>query len=187
MLPLRASRFWTPSTTKYSPAGVDDEHRDATDFDEWAFSNDPTTRRRERSHGGVNGDLYPLVAHRETTGNSSCIATVTASRRDDVASLHGRIIDSVIALAPSTHAPRRLHVDVTRPRADVTTVYRKHDVRDPQKPLIARAAQRKHGLEPKLDRGISRAAGDTGRSAAAKRRCRTVTRPAFRKRASTLV
>jgi len=99
---------------------------------------------RERAHGGVNGDIYTLAAHRDD-GRVELVR-----RRDGVHvlwDLHehrgidhgyattsyrspGRAVDAVFALASSAEARRGLYVDVTRARDNVTIGYGKDEVQD---------------------------------------------------------
>ncbi len=116
----------------------------ATDFGERAFAIGDTLAGRERAHGGVNGERYSLVAHRDDG------RLELRRERDgvtDVWDLHehraidhgyattsyrsqGRTVDDVFALASSADALRRLYVDVTRAREDVTIAYGKDEERD---------------------------------------------------------
>ena len=99
---------------------------------------------RERAHGGVNGDRYTFVGHRDDG------RLRLRRERDGVAVLwdlhehraidhgyattsyrsQGRTVDAVFALASSADARRGLYVGVTRAREDVTIAYGKDDVRD---------------------------------------------------------
>ena len=115
-----------------------------TAFGERTFGIGELLVGRERAHGGVNGDLYTLVAHRADGQLDLC------RRRDGervVWDLHehhaldhgyastsyraqGRTVDAVFALASSVEARRGLYVDVTRAREQVTLAYGKDEVRD---------------------------------------------------------
>jgi len=111
----------------------------------------------ERAHGGVNGDLYTLSAHRDD-GRLELVSTRDGA--DVVWDLHehraidhgyattsyrsqGRTVDAVFALASSTEARRELYVDVTRAREDVTIAYGKGEVSDFGELLVR--AQRDNG------------------------------------------
>ncbi len=121
-----------------------DERSYATDFGERAFAIGDTLVGRERAHGGVNGERYTLVAHRddgrlELRRDRDGVAVVwdlhehraidhgyaTTSYRSQ-----GRTVDAVFALASSADARRGLYVDVTRAREDVTIAYGKDNVCD---------------------------------------------------------
>ncbi len=121
-----------------------DERSYATDFGERAFAIGDTLIGRERAHGGVNGERYTLVAHRddgrlELRRERDGVPVVwdlhehraidhgyaTTSYRSQ-----GRTVDAVFALASSADARRGLYVDVTRAREHVTIAYGKDDVRD---------------------------------------------------------
>ncbi len=121
-----------------------DERSYATDFGERAFAVGDTVVGRERAHGGVNGERYTLMAHRddgrlELRRERDGVVVVwdlhehraidhgyaTTSYRSQ-----GRTVDAVFALASSADARRGLYVDVTRAREDVTIAYGKDDVRD---------------------------------------------------------
>jgi hypothetical protein len=134
-----------------------DERSYATDFGERAFAIGDTLVGRERAHGGVNGERYTLVAHRddgrlEMRRERDGVAVVwdlhehraidhgyaTTSYRSQ-----GRTVDVVFALASSADARRGLYVDVTRAREDVTIAYGKDDVRDFGELLVR--AQRDNG------------------------------------------
>ncbi len=101
-------------------------------------------RERERAHGGVNGDLYRLSAHRDD-GRLKLVRlrdqqSVEWDLHEHRAIDHGyattsyrsqgRTVDSVFALASSAEARRGLYVDVTRAREDVTIAYGKDEVQD---------------------------------------------------------
>jgi len=129
----------------------------ATDFGERAFAIGDVLVGRERTHGGVNGDLYTLAAHRDD-GRLELVRTRDSERV--VWDLHehraidhgyattsyrsqGRTVDAVFALASSAEARRGLYVDVTRARENVTIGYGKDDVRDFGELLVR--AQRDNG------------------------------------------
>jgi len=116
----------------------------ATDFGERAFAIGEVLVGRERAHGGVNGDLYTLAAHRDD-GRLELVrgrdgARVAWDLHEHRAIDHGyattsyrsqgRTVDAVFALASSAEARRGLYVDVTRARDDVTIAYGKDDVQD---------------------------------------------------------
>ncbi len=98
----------------------------------------------ERAHGGVNGDLYTLAAHRDD-GRLELVRTRDGARVEWNLHEHraidhgyattsyrsqGRTVHAVFALASSAEARRGLYVDVTRAREDVTIAYGKDGVRD---------------------------------------------------------
>jgi len=148
----------------------------ATDFGERAFAIGEVLVGRERAHGGVNGDLYTLAAHRDD-GRLELVRTRDGVRvawdlREHRGIDHGyattsyrsqgRTVDAVFALASSAEARRGLYVDVTRAREDVTVAYGNDDVhdfgdllaraqRDNGKALV-RDVQRDVGLRRKVER-----------------------------------
>jgi ATP-dependent exoDNAse (exonuclease V) alpha subunit len=136
---------------------IGEERVYATDFGERTFGVGDLLVGRERAHGGVNGDLYTLAAHRDD-GRIELVRLrdekrVTWDLHEHRAIDHGyattsyrsqgRTVDSVFALASSVEARRGLYVDVTRAREDVTIAYGKDEVRDFGE-LLARA-QRDQG------------------------------------------
>ncbi len=116
----------------------------ATDFGERAFAIGDVLVGRERAHGGVNGDLYTLSAHRDdgwlelvrTRDDAHVVRDLHEHRSIDYGYAttsycsQGRTVDAVFALASPAEARRGLYVDVTRAREDVTIAYGKDDVRD---------------------------------------------------------
>jgi len=129
----------------------------ATDFGERSFAIGEALVGRERAHGGVNGDLYTLAAHRDD-GRFALVRTRDGARVEWDLHEHraidsgyattsyrsqGRTVDAVFALVSSAEARRGLYVDVTRARNDVTIMYGKDDVHD-FGDLLARA-QRDNG------------------------------------------
>jgi ATP-dependent exoDNAse (exonuclease V) alpha subunit len=121
-----------------------EERTYGTDFGERAFAIGDVLVGRERAHGGVNGERYTFVGHRDDG------RLELRRERDGVAVLwdlhehraidhgyattsyrsQGRTVDAVFALASSADARRGLYVDVTRAREDVTIAYGKDGVRD---------------------------------------------------------
>jgi hypothetical protein len=121
-----------------------EERTYATDFGERAFAIGDVLVGRERAHGGVNGERYTVLAHRDDG------RLELRRERDGVAVLwdlheyraidhgyattsyrsQGRTVDAVFALASSADARRGLYVDITRAREDVAIAYGKDDVRD---------------------------------------------------------
>jgi len=116
----------------------------ATDFGERTFGIGDVLVGRERAHGGVNGDLYTLAAHRDD-GRLELVRRrdgkhVVWDLHEHPAIDHGyattsyrsqeRTVDSVFALASAAEARRGLYVDVTRAREDVTIAYGKDEVQD---------------------------------------------------------
>ncbi len=116
----------------------------ATDFGERVFGVGDVLVARERAHGGVNGDLYRVAAHRED-GRLELVRR--RDGKDVLWDLHehraidygyattsyrsqGRTVDAVFALASSAEARRGLYVDVTRAREHVTIAYGKDEVQD---------------------------------------------------------
>jgi ATP-dependent exoDNAse (exonuclease V) alpha subunit len=123
---------------------IGEERVYVTDFGERTFGVGDVLVGRERAHGGVNGDLYTLVGHRED-GRLELVRLRDEKRV--VWDLHehraidhgyattsyrsqGRTVDSVFALASSVEARRGLYVDVTRARGAVTIAYGKDQVWD---------------------------------------------------------
>jgi hypothetical protein len=97
----------------------------ATDFGEQTFCIGEVLVGRERAHGGVNGDLYTLAAHRDD-GRLELVprrdgATVLWDPHEHRAIDHGyattsyrsqgRTVDAVFALTSSAEARRGLYVD----------------------------------------------------------------------------
>ena len=99
---------------------------------------------RERAHGGVNGERYTFISHRddeplELRREPDGVAVLwdlqehraidrgyaTTSYRS-----HDRTVVAVFGFASPADARRGLYVDVTRAREDVTIAYGKVDVRD---------------------------------------------------------
>jgi hypothetical protein len=136
---------------------IGEERVYATDFGERTFGIGDLLVGRERAHGGVNGDLYTLAAHRDD-GRLELVRLRDEKRV--VWDLHehraidhgyattsyrsqGRTVDSVFALASSVEARRGLYVDVTRAREDVTIAYGKDEVQDFGELLVR--AQRDQG------------------------------------------
>jgi hypothetical protein len=129
----------------------------ATDFGERVFGVGELLVGRERAHGGVNGDRYTLVAHRD----DGRLELVRQSDGEHVLwDLHehraidygyattsyrsqSRTVDAVFALASSAEARRGLYVDVTRARENVTVAYGKDEVQDFGELLVR--AQRDNG------------------------------------------
>lgn len=148
---------------------IGEERVYATDFGERTFGIGDVLVGRERAHGGVNGDLYTLAAHRDD-GRLELVRLRDEKRV--VWDLHehraidhgyattsyrsqGRTVDSVFALASSAEARRGLYVDVTRARKDVTIAYGKDEVRDFGELLVR--AQRDQGkmLVRDVERNVS--------------------------------
>ncbi len=113
-------------------------------FGERVFGVGDVVVARERAHGGVNGDLYTLVGHRED-GRLELVRR--RDGKDVLWDLHehraidygyattsyrsqGRTVDAVFALASAAEARRGLYVDVTRAREHVTIAYGKDEVQD---------------------------------------------------------
>jgi hypothetical protein len=129
----------------------------ATDFGDRVFGIGELLVGRERAHGGVNGDRYTLVAHRDD-GRLELVRQrdgehvlwdlheyrvidhgyATTSYRSQ-----SRTVDAVFTLASSAEARRGLYVDVTRAREHVTVAYGKDEVRDFGELLVR--AQRDNG------------------------------------------
>jgi ATP-dependent exoDNAse (exonuclease V) alpha subunit len=123
---------------------IGEERVYATDFGERTFGIGDVLVGRERALGGVNGDLYTLVGHRDD-GRLELVRLRDEQRV--VWDLHehraidhgyattsyrsqGRTVDSVFALASAAEARRGLYVDVTRAREDVTIAYGKDEMHD---------------------------------------------------------
>jgi len=148
----------------------------ATDFGERAFAIGEVLVGRERAHGGVNGDLYTLSAHRDD-GRLELVrmrdgAHVAWDLHEHRAIDHGyattsyrsqeRTVDAVFAFASSAEARRGFYVDATRAREDVTIAYGKDHVRDFGELLVraqrdngkvlVRDVQRDVGLRRKVER-----------------------------------
>jgi len=93
----------------------------ATDFGERAFAIGEALVGRERAHGGVNGDLYRLSAHRDdgwlelvrTRDDAHVVRDLHEHRSIDYGYAttsyrsQGRTVDAVFALASSVEARSR--------------------------------------------------------------------------------
>jgi hypothetical protein len=115
-----------------------------TAFGERTFADGDVLVGRQAAHGGVNGDLYRLVAHRE----HGCLELLRlrdgVNVRWDVLEhsmidhgyavtsyrSQGRTVDDIFALASSNEARRGLYVDVTRATENVTVVYGRDQIED---------------------------------------------------------
>ncbi|MGP6158607.1 MAG: AAA family ATPase [Vulcanimicrobiaceae bacterium] len=136
---------------------IGEEHLYATDFGERVFGVGDVLVGRERAHGGVNGDLYTLAAHRDDgrlelerrRDGEHVLWDMHEHRAIDHDSAttsyrsQGRTVDAVFALASSAEARRGLYVDVTRAREDVTIAYGQDEVGDFGELLVR--AQREQG------------------------------------------